>query len=82
MIHENIDIQIATLQLINELLDEDTITDDNEESIEAKNSLASAFIQEQLMDIVIQTLTTLDESIPDQKQAVFNILSNTNTSYE
>jgi hypothetical protein len=69
------DIQLATLQLINELLDEDSVNQEEEESLEAMNSLASAFIQEQLMDIVIQTLATLDEQVQEQKEAVFNILS-------
>lgn len=75
--HENVDIQIIVIQLVNELFDEDAVIETTEETLESTLSLASAFTQEDLIPMLIQSLNTL-KSLPEETQAIFNILSTTN----
>lgn len=74
--HENIDIQVIVIQLINELFDEDAVLEVSEEQSESTLSLAAAFTTEDLFPLLIQSLNGLkDKDTLDDTQATFNILS-------
>lgn len=79
--HENTDIAIDTIDLINELTDEDvgasTSEDDlerSEEVLEAINTFVSAMMENELLQLLVQNLARLDEKEETDRQGVFKIL--------
>ncbi|CAO3675622.1 unnamed protein product [Umbelopsis ramanniana] len=80
--HENTDIALDAIELINELTDEDIISGeeiDDEEKAEAItesiNIFVKALIDEQLPELLVQNLQRLDENEAADRQGVFNALS-------
>ncbi|KAI9499627.1 Catenin-beta-like protein [Zychaea mexicana] len=77
--HENTDIAIDAIDLINELIDEDVGTgeDELERSEEATNgmkALANALLENELLELLVQNLERLDEKEEADRQGIFKIL--------
>ncbi|KAI7859083.1 Catenin-beta-like protein [Circinella umbellata] len=77
--HENTDIAIDAIDLINELIDEDVGMgeDELERSEDATNGmkeLANALIENELLELLVQNLERLDEKEDADRQGVFKIL--------
>ncbi|KAJ3012777.1 UNVERIFIED_CONTAM: hypothetical protein HDU68_001032 [Siphonaria sp. JEL0065] len=75
--HPNTDIAIATIHLLSELTDEDVVAEASEEGEAGMKALAASLLEHQILDVLVQTLTRLDEfkEGTEDKQGVFNILS-------
>nr|CAB3234362.1 beta-catenin-like protein 1 [Phallusia mammillata] len=69
--HANTDISIAVVDLLQELTDVDTITE-NEEGAEV---LIDALMDDQAGALVVQNLERLDESVKEEANGVYNSLS-------
>jgi len=69
--HENSDISIAIIDLLQELTDVDTLQESEEES----NILVDALLQAQLMTVLLQNLQRLDERQKEDANAVHNTLA-------
>ncbi|KAI7869758.1 Catenin-beta-like protein [Spinellus fusiger] len=77
--HENTDIVIDVIDLINELTDEDvgTSEEDLEQSEEAASGLkvlVDALLSNELLNLLVQNLDRLDEKEETDRQGVFKIL--------
>ncbi|CAO3617421.1 unnamed protein product [Mucor hiemalis] len=79
--HENTDIAIDTIDLINELTDEDvgasSSEDDLERSEEVQNAIhtfVAAMMENELLQLLVQNLARLDEKEETDRQGVFKIL--------
>ncbi|RUS25529.1 Catenin-beta-like protein [Jimgerdemannia flammicorona] len=72
--HENTDIAIDAIELLNELTDEDVgaAAADNEEDEDA--ALEGVRLENQMLELLIQNLSRMDENEPADKQGVFNTL--------
>ena len=77
--HENSDIVIEGINLLNELLEEGD--EDDDERTDAVNkgmiALAKAVANSTILELVTQQLSKLDEGKADDREAVYQILSNT-----
>uniref|UniRef100_A0A5S6QR11 Beta-catenin-like protein 1 n=1 Tax=Trichuris muris TaxID=70415 RepID=A0A5S6QR11_TRIMR len=71
LLHENTDISAATLNLLQELTDVDTLN----ESIEGANRLIDSLIQNQFVQVMVNNLDRLDEAVKDEADAVHNTLA-------
>jgi beta-catenin-like protein 1 len=71
--HENTDIIVDAIELINELcnLEEDSKPSD----YEACKMLVDAFVKQNALELLVQTLNRLDEKEESEKQGVYNLLS-------
>ncbi|XP_059474907.1 beta-catenin-like protein 1 isoform X2 [Neocloeon triangulifer] len=69
--HENTDIAIAVVNLLQELTDIDTLT----ESQEGSEALVDALMAGQACALLVQNLDRLDESVPEEAEGVHNTLS-------
>ncbi|OWA52592.1 Beta-catenin-like protein 1 [Hypsibius exemplaris] len=69
--HENSDISIATVDLLQELTDVDTLT----ESFEDASRLVDVLIKEQVVASLIQNMERLDETVKEEADGVHNTLS-------
>ncbi|KAI7879344.1 DUF1716-domain-containing protein [Lichtheimia hyalospora FSU 10163] len=77
--HENTDIAIDAIDLINELTDEDVglSEEELERSEEATNgvkTLVDALLENEMLELLIQNLQRLDENEEADRQGVFKIL--------
>ncbi|KAJ8655628.1 hypothetical protein O0I10_008717 [Lichtheimia ornata] len=77
--HENTDIAIDAIDLINELTDEDVglAEDELERSEEATNgvkTLVDALLENEMLELLVQNLGRLDENEEADRQGVFKIL--------
>eukprot|EP01035_Chromulina_nebulosa_P018369 gene18369-24066_t len=68
--HENTDISIAAIGLLNELLDPDNIAEDDGAMI-----LVEEFINQQGVELIIQNLSRLDDTSEEDSQGIFQTLS-------
>ncbi|KAJ1328551.1 hypothetical protein BSLG_010283 [Batrachochytrium salamandrivorans] len=73
--HENTDISIAAIELIDELTDEDLVVRTSGGGEEGMGMLVQALIESDAFPLLVQNLNRLDESRPDDKQGIFNTLS-------
>ncbi|KAJ3084657.1 hypothetical protein HDU99_008403 [Rhizoclosmatium hyalinum] len=75
--HPNTDIQIQTIQLLSELTDDDVVAEASEEGTEGMKALVASLLDHQILDVLVQTLSRLDEfkEGTDDKQGIFNIMS-------
>ncbi|KAI9139486.1 Catenin-beta-like protein [Paraphysoderma sedebokerense] len=75
--HENTDIVIDTIELLNELTDEDVINPEelDDEVEEGIKLFMNSLLENQLLDLLVQNLSRLDENQPEDKQGVFNTLN-------
>ncbi|KAI8994501.1 Catenin-beta-like protein [Pilobolus umbonatus] len=77
--HENTDIAIDAIDLINELTDEDvgTSEDDLERSEEVQASIkifVESLLENELMELLVQNLSRMNEEEESDRQGVFKIL--------
>ncbi|KAI9356034.1 Catenin-beta-like protein, partial [Pilaira anomala] len=80
--HENTDIAIDTIDLINELTDEDVGMGSSEEDLERSEQVQAsiktfvdAMLENELLQLLVQNLARLDEKEETDRQGVFKILS-------
>ncbi|KAI0215313.1 Beta-catenin-like protein 1 [Lamellibrachia satsuma] len=69
--HENTDISIATVDLLQEMTDVDTLT----ESEDGTNVLIDALLEGQLIAQLVENMERLDESVREESEGVHNTLS-------
>ncbi|KAI8094197.1 Catenin-beta-like protein [Thamnidium elegans] len=79
--HENTDIAIDTIDLINELTDEDVGMGSSEDDLErseqvqaAIKTFVDAMLENELLQLLVQNLARLDEKEETDRQGVFKIL--------
>lgn len=69
--HENSDIAIAVVDLVQELTDVDTLT----ESEEGANILTDALVEGQIIALMVQNLERLDENVKEESEGIHNTLA-------
>lgn len=69
--HENTDIAIAVVQLLQDLTDEDVLEDNDEPA----RVLVDALIENNVLELLVQNLHRLSDSDPDEVAAVYNTLA-------
>lgn len=69
--HENTDIAVDVVNLLNELTDEDVIGESDEPAL----VLVESMIENNALELLVQNLSRLDEGESDEAAAVFNTLS-------
>ncbi|KAI8812262.1 Catenin-beta-like protein [Cladochytrium replicatum] len=75
IVHENTDICIATIELLNELTDEDVVAEAvTDESEEGMKVFVQALVENQIFELLVDNLGRLNEEQPEDKQGVFNTL--------
>lgn len=73
--HENIDIVLSGIELLNEMTDEEIVPEeDGEAEEEGVQALVKALLAAQALELVVQNLSRLDESKEDERKGVFNVL--------
>jgi len=73
--HENTDISIACIDLINELTDEDVLGEIDEEGEAGLKALVNDMVDKQAFELLVANLNRLKESQDEDRQGVFNTLS-------
>lgn len=68
--HENTDISIAVVDLLQEMTDVDTLN----ESQEGADTLIDALLEGQIVALLVQNLERLDESVKEESEGVHNTL--------
>ncbi|CAD6887382.1 unnamed protein product [Tilletia laevis] len=96
--HENADISSAAVELLEELTDQDVLetgeegADDEDQGLdrsrvgqEAMASFVAVLVENQILDLVVQTLTRFNESLPDglndETAAITNLASDLSAVY-
>ncbi|KAJ8934646.1 hypothetical protein NQ314_013245 [Rhamnusium bicolor] len=69
--HDNTDIAVATVELLQELTDVDILN----ESEEGAEALIEALLEHQVIALLVQNLDRLDESVKEEADGVHNTLS-------
>eukprot|EP01018_Ginkgo_biloba_P030882 Gb_25207 [translate_table: standard] len=69
--HENTDIAVDVVNLLQDLTDEDVL----EDSDEAAQVLVDALVENNALELLVQNLNRLDENDPDETTAVYNTLA-------
>lgn len=69
--HENTDIAIDVVQLLQDLTDEDVLEDNDEPA----RVLVDALVENNVLELLVQNLHRLSESDPDEMAAVYNTLA-------
>ncbi|XP_056643476.1 beta-catenin-like protein 1 [Diorhabda sublineata] len=69
--HDNTDIAVATVELLQELTDVDILN----ESEEGTEALIQALLEHQVIALLVQNLERLDESVKEEADGVHNTLS-------
>ncbi|GFX89985.1 beta-catenin-like protein 1 [Trichonephila clavipes] len=69
--HDNTDISIAIVDLLQEMTDIDTLN----ESEEGASSLIDAMLEAQVIALLVQNLERLDESVKEEAEGVHNTLA-------
>ncbi|RKP04893.1 Catenin-beta-like protein, partial [Thamnocephalis sphaerospora] len=69
--HENTDIAIDVVELLNELLDEELVTEENEAAV---RTFVEALLSEQAPEMLVHNLKRLDETNSADRQGVFYTL--------
>ncbi|KND01221.1 uncharacterized protein SPPG_04312 [Spizellomyces punctatus DAOM BR117] len=73
--HENTDISIAAVELLNELTDEELVTEASEAAEEGMKALVKALVESDALDLLVQNISRLNEDQGEDKQGVFNTMS-------
>lgn len=73
--HENIDIALSAVALLEELTDEDMVVESEEAGRNGVDVLVKALVKNDIVALLVQTLDRCDETIPEESQGVFSILS-------
>ncbi|TPX69153.1 hypothetical protein SpCBS45565_g02755 [Spizellomyces sp. 'palustris'] len=73
--HENTDISIAAVELLNELTDEELVTEASESAEEGMKILVKALVESDALDLLVQNISRLHEDQGEDKQGVFNTMS-------
>ena len=68
--HENTDISIAVVDLLQEMTDVDTLT----ENEEGADTLIDVLLEGQVVSVLIANLERLDESVKEESDGVHNTL--------
>ncbi|KAI6691371.1 hypothetical protein NL676_028199 [Syzygium grande] len=69
--HDNTDIAIDVVQLLQDLTDEDVLEDNDEPA----RVLVDALVENNVLELLVQNLHRLSESDPDEMAAVYNTLA-------
>lgn len=69
--HENIDISIAVISLLQELTDVDTSTDSEDQA----KVLIDALAEQQIISLLVQNLERLDENVKEEADGIHNSLA-------
>ncbi|XP_066584208.1 beta-catenin-like protein 1 [Prorops nasuta] len=69
--HENTDITVAIVHLLQELTEIDLL----HESQEAADTLIDALLEQQICALLVQNLERLDEAVKEESQGVYNTLT-------
>lgn len=69
--HDNSDVAIAVIDLLQELTDVDTVTESEEEA----QRLIEALLNEQVVALLVQNLERLDEKVKEDSDGVHNTLA-------
>ncbi|CAG9769060.1 unnamed protein product [Ceutorhynchus assimilis] len=69
--HDNTDIAVATIELLQELTDVDILN----ESEEGAEALIEALLEHQVIALLVQNLERLDESVKEESDGVHNTLA-------
>nr|KAJ3420274.1 hypothetical protein HK105_005871 [Polyrhizophydium stewartii] len=73
--HENTDITIAAIALLDELTDEDLVAETTGDAAEGVAALVAALVEKDALPLLVSNLGRLNEDKPDEKQGIFNTLS-------
>ncbi|CAG8513996.1 20319_t:CDS:10, partial [Gigaspora rosea] len=69
--HENTDIAIDVVELLNELTDEDVVAENDEDAMKV---FIDSLLENQVLELLIQNLSRLNEDETNDKQGIFNTL--------
>ncbi|CAG8812724.1 18002_t:CDS:2, partial [Racocetra persica] len=69
--HENTDIAIDVVELLNELTDEDVVAENDEDAMKV---FIDSLLENQILELLIQNLSRLNEEESNDKQGIFNTL--------
>ncbi|CAG8537622.1 13610_t:CDS:10 [Ambispora leptoticha] len=69
--HENTDIAIDVVELLNDLTEDDVMGEDNDEALKV---LIDSLVENQVLELLVQNLNRLEEEEAADKQGVFNTL--------
>ncbi|KAI9025686.1 Catenin-beta-like protein [Hyaloraphidium curvatum] len=73
--HENTDIVLSAIELLDEVTDEEIVPDEDGEAQEnGVKELVKALVEGQALELVVQNLTRLDENRDEDRKGVFGIL--------
>lgn len=70
--HENTDIAVGVVDLLQEMTDVDIL----HESQEGADTLIDALLEQQVCALLVQNLERLDEAVKEESDGVFNTLGN------
>ncbi|KAJ3403696.1 hypothetical protein HDV05_007667 [Chytridiales sp. JEL 0842] len=75
--HENTDIALIAVQLLNEWTDDDVVAEATEEGEKGMKALVDDLLEKQVLELLIENLQRLNDTDdnPDDRQGVFNTLS-------
>lgn len=76
--HDNTDIAIDVVQLLQDLTDEDVLEDNDEPA----RVLVDALVENNALELLVQNLHRLSEADPDEMAAVYNTLATTENLIE
>ena len=71
--HENTDVSLAAVSLLQELTDPDTLTEDSDESLPLV--LIDEFVKQQGIELIVQNLSRLDDSQEEDSLGISHTLS-------
>ena len=71
--HENNDIVLAVIELVNELTDPDALVDADAAAEAGAKALAQALANNALMELLVKQLAKFDETDSDQRQGVYKV---------
>ncbi|KAL0016201.1 hypothetical protein SO802_003270 [Lithocarpus litseifolius] len=72
--HDNTDIAVDVVQLLQDLTDPD-VFEDNEESNEPARVLVDALVENNVLELLVQNLQRLNDFDPDEMAAVYSMLT-------
>ncbi|KAJ3340182.1 hypothetical protein HDU93_007271 [Gonapodya sp. JEL0774] len=74
--HENTDISLAAVDLLNEMTDEEVVQDeDGEEQEKGMKEFVAAMVENAALEVVVQNMSRLDEEQEEDKKGVFTSLN-------
>ncbi|KAI8917996.1 Catenin-beta-like protein [Entophlyctis helioformis] len=73
--HENTDVAIAAVGLVDELTDDDVVAQTSQEGQHGMRVLVDALVDADALPLLVQNLNRLNEERSDDKEGIFNTLS-------